>query len=52
MSRAIGFAIGVVTIAVFLPDVFHQVESLLLKALMLANASMDALANSGHMIIR
>jgi hypothetical protein len=52
MSRAIGFAVVLITVAVFLPDVFHLAETILLKALVLANANLDALANSGHMIIR
>ncbi len=50
MSRAIGFAIALVTIAVFLPDVFHSVEALLLKSLVLANASLDSLASVGHLV--
>lgn len=50
MGRALGFAIGLVTIAVFLPDAFRLVESLLLKALVLANASLDALASAGHLV--
>lgn len=50
MFRALGFAIGLVTIAVFLPDVFHSAEALLLKSLELANASLDSLASAGHLV--
>ncbi len=50
MSRAIGFVIALVTVAVFLPDVFHAVETLLLKSLILANASLDSLASVGHLV--
>lgn len=50
MSKAIGFAITVVTIAVFLPDVFRSVEGILLKSLEMANASLDNLASFGHLV--
>ena len=50
MSRAIGFAIALVTIAVFVPDVFRSVEALVLKSLVLANGALDALASGGHLV--
>jgi hypothetical protein len=50
MSRAIGFAIALVTVAVFLPDVFRSVEALLLKSLVLANTALDSLAAGGHLV--
>ena len=50
MSKAIGLMIVIITFAIFLPNVFHSVETLLLKSLELANASLDNLASIGHLV--
>jgi hypothetical protein len=50
MSKAIGFAIATITVAVFLPDVFRSIEGILLKSLSMANASLDSLASFGHLV--
>ena len=52
MSKAIGFGVLIVVLAVLLPEVLRALEQLLLTVLTLSNEAVVNLANSSHTLIR
>jgi Flp pilus assembly pilin Flp len=52
MSKAIGFGVLVIVLAVLLPAVLQALETLLLTVLGFANEAVIGLASSSHMLVR